>query len=216
MLLQSPLKDALSAQSAEIQNLFSSQSFSKHQTLDDKVKAFSDNHIASNRRYLPEGRKLRDMICLSELAENRGDSQYRRQLLESSGGAVIAIAVCEIQAVRSMRGWSLAPQDLRHTYGRYVSVSAAPTATATGASLDAQSQGSESRCVAIGTAAAPTEATGSPPQHLHALLSYNLLVNARILFRTARFALLFYMRRLLQLSVSVVSLGAHQMTKYLI
>jgi hypothetical protein len=144
------------------------------------------------------------MICLSELDEKRGYFQYRRQLLESAGGDVVAVAVWEIQAIRSRGELSLAVQDLCHTYGRPLSDSAAPTATATGASSDAQSQGSESRCVAIGTTAAPTEATGSPPQHLHALLSYNLLENARILFRRARFALSFYMRRLLQFLASSV------------
>jgi hypothetical protein len=84
------------------------------------------------------------MIRLSELAENRGYFQYRRQLLESSGVAVIAAAVREIQAVRFMQGWGLAPQDLRHTHRSSLSDSAAPTVAVTGASSDAQSQNSES------------------------------------------------------------------------
>jgi hypothetical protein len=204
VLLQSPPHDTLAALSAEVQNSFRSQWLSEYGTLEDKVKVFSDKHIAVDRRYLPQGRKLRDMVCLSELDDRRGYFPYRRQLLESSGGAIVAVAVWEIQAIRSGGEWSLAGQDLRHTYGSSLSDSAAPTATATGASSDAQSQGSESRCVAIGTAAAPTEATGSPLQHLHALLSYSLLENARILFRRASFALLFYMRKLLQFLASSV------------
>jgi hypothetical protein len=58
MLLQSPPKDALSALSAEVKKSFSSPWFSEHQTLDDKVKAFSGKHIAPNRRCLLQGRKL--------------------------------------------------------------------------------------------------------------------------------------------------------------
>lgn len=75
--------------SAEVQNSFFSQCHPEYRPLDDKVKAFSDKHIAPTRRYLPEGRTLRDMFRLSELADNRGYFQYRRQLLESSSGAVV-------------------------------------------------------------------------------------------------------------------------------
>jgi hypothetical protein len=99
MLLQSPPRTALTALSAEIQNSFRSQWLSEYKTLEDKVKAFSKKHIVPNRRYLPQGRKLRNMICVSELDDRRGYFQYRRQLLESSDGAVIAVAVWEIQAV---------------------------------------------------------------------------------------------------------------------
>lgn len=104
MLLESLPHGTLAALSAEVQNSFRSQWLSQYETLEDKVKAFSDNHIAPNRHYLPHGQELKDMICVSDLAENRGYFQYRRQLLEPSGVAVIAAAVREIQAVRSMQG----------------------------------------------------------------------------------------------------------------
>lgn len=82
------------------------------------------------------------MICVSESDEKRGYIQYRRQLLDLSGGAVIAIAVWENQAIRSRQDGGLAPQDLWHTYKSSLSDSAAPTAAVISASSDAQSQNS--------------------------------------------------------------------------